>query len=52
MLGSRQLAEAAAAKACVDRAISSSVRSVNNARLTSVYDSRIGVKTISVAALR
>lgn len=49
---SRQLAEVAAVRACVDRAISSSVRSVNDARLTNVYDSRIGVKTISVAALR
>lgn len=49
---SRQLAEAAAAKACINRAISSSVHSVNDARLTSVYDGRIGVQTISVAALR
>lgn len=49
---SRELTEATAAKACIDRAISSSVHSVNNPRLTSVYDSHIGVKTISVAALR
>lgn len=48
----RQLAETAAAKACINRAISTSVRSVNNVRLTNVYDARIGVKTISVAALR
>jgi UrcA family protein len=46
------LAEAAPVKACVDRAVASSVQAVNNARLTSVYDSRNGVKAISVAALR
>jgi UrcA family protein len=49
---SRQLAEAAAAKACVGRAVSSSVQAVNNAKLTRVYDNRNGVKSINVAALR
>lgn len=48
----RQRFESAAVKACIGRAISSSVHSVNDARLTSVYDSDIGVKAISVAALR
>jgi UrcA family protein len=48
----RQLAETAAAKACIHRAVSTSVHAVNNPRLTNVYDARIGVKTISVAALR
>ena len=48
----RQRLESAAVKACIDRAVSSSVHSVNNARLTSVYDSHIGVKPISVAVLR
>jgi UrcA family protein len=48
----RQRFESAAVKACIDRAISSSVHSVNNARLTSVYDSDMGVKAISVAVLR
>jgi UrcA family protein len=36
-VGSRQLEQAAAARACVDRAVGSSVRSVNNMNLTSVY---------------
>ena len=50
---SRQLAEAAAAKACVDRAIFKSVRSVNAPTLTSEYDARAGVaKPINVASLR
>ena len=51
---SRELARAAAAKACVDRAIAASVRSVNNPRLTSVYDARTGGgrQTINVAAVR
>lgn len=41
-VGSRQLAQAAAAKACVDRAIVASVRSVNNPALTSEYNARVG----------
>jgi UrcA family protein len=48
----RQRFESAAVKACIDRAISTSVHSVNNSRLTSVYDSDMGVKPISVAVLR
>jgi UrcA family protein len=51
---SRQLVEAAAARACINRAIASSVHSVNSARLASVYDSHFGVseKTNGVTALR
>ena len=50
---SRELARVAAAKACVDRAITASVRSVNNPRLTSVYHARLGAgaKAISVASI-
>jgi UrcA family protein len=39
---SRQLAVSAAVKACVNRAISTSVRSVNSPKLTSVYNSHFG----------
>src|SRR3984957_5412018 len=39
---SRQLAVSAAVKACVNRAISTSVRSVNSPKLTSVYNSQVG----------
>jgi UrcA family protein len=39
---SRQLAVAVAAKACVNRAVYSSVRSVNSPKLTSVYNSHVG----------
>jgi UrcA family protein len=39
--GSRQLAEVLAVRACVNRAVSASVKSVHNARLASVYDSHI-----------
>ena len=39
---SRQLVVSAAVKACVNRAIYTSVRSVNSPRLTSVYNSRVG----------
>ena len=38
-VGSPELARAAVAKACVDRAIAGAVHGVNNARLASVYDS-------------
>ena len=52
-VGSRQLAEAAAAKACVDRAIVTSVRSVNAPRLTREYNTHAGVaQPINVATLR
>jgi UrcA family protein len=39
---SRQLAVAAAAKACVNRAVYSGVRSVNSPKLTSLYNSHAG----------
>jgi UrcA family protein len=39
---SRQLAVSAAVKACVNRAIYTSVRSVNSPKLTSVYNSQVG----------
>jgi UrcA family protein len=51
--GARGLAEAAAAKACVDRAIFASVRTVNNPQLTSEYNVRVGaVQPIDLASLR
>ena len=50
--GFQPIAIAAPVKACVDRAVASSVHAMNNARLTGVYDSRNGVKALSVAALR
>lgn len=50
---SRRLAEAAAAKACVDRTIFKGVRSVNAPTLTSEYNARAGVaQPINVASLR
>jgi UrcA family protein len=50
---SRRLNEAAVAKACVDRAVSTSVQSVNNAKLTREYDTHFGVaKSITVASVR
>jgi UrcA family protein len=51
---SRQLAVAAAAKACVNRAVYSSVRSVNSPKLTSVYNSHAGAtrQPINLAADR
>ena len=49
----RRLAEAAAAKACVDRAIVTGVRSVNVPTLTSEYNVHAGVaQPINVASLR
>jgi UrcA family protein len=50
--GVAPLAKAAPVKACIDGAVASGVQAVNNARLTSMYDSRNGVKVISVATLR
>jgi UrcA family protein len=48
-----QLAEAKAAKACVDRAISTGVRSVNAPMLTSEYNAHAGVvQPMNVASLR
>ena len=46
------VAIAAPVKACVATAVAASVHAKNNARLTGVYDSRNGVKALSVAALR
>jgi UrcA family protein len=52
-VGSRRLAEAAAAKACADRAIFTAVRSVNAPKLTSEYNAHAGVaQPINVASLR
>jgi UrcA family protein len=50
----RQLAASAAAETCVNRAVTVSVRAVNNPRLTSTYDKHFGVArtAISVASLR
>ena len=50
---SRRLNEAALAKACVDRTMSTSVHSVNNPKLTLEYDAHFGVaKSIKVASVR
>jgi UrcA family protein len=50
---SRQLAEAAAAKACVDQAVYTSVHSVNSVKLTNAYNTRMGVtQPINVASIR
>ncbi len=50
---SRQLAVVAAAKACVGRAVYSSVRTVNSPKLTSVYNSHVGTQqTIKLAVDR
>jgi UrcA family protein len=53
-VGSRQLAEAAAARACVNQAVTASVRAVNNGRLTSTYNEHFGVAqtTLNTASLR
>ena len=51
---SRRLEQAAAVKACVDHAVSASVGSVNNAKLSSEYSARLGgaTKQISLASIR
>ena len=53
-VGSRQLVQAAAAKACVNRAVFSSVRSVNNPTLAREYNAHIGAaqQRINLAADR
>jgi UrcA family protein len=52
-VGSRDLAQAMAAKGCVNRAILASVRSVNSLRLTSEYNTRVGTaQPISIASVR
>jgi len=45
---SRQLEQAAAAKACVRHAVYASVHSVNNVRLTLEFDARMGVAKESI----
>jgi UrcA family protein len=52
-VGSRQLDQAMAARACVERAVTSSVHAVNNPQLTSVYNQHFGVAQapVSVASL-
>jgi UrcA family protein len=51
---SRQWAELAAAKTCMNQAVTASVRAVNNQRLTSTYNEHFGVApaAANVAALR
>ena len=53
-VGARELAQAAAAQACVDRAIARTVKAVNNPKLTGEFNTRMGAaqKQINVAALR
>jgi UrcA family protein len=53
-VGSRQLADATAARICVDRAVTASVRAVNNQRLTNTYNAHFGVAqtAMSVASVR
>ena len=52
-VGVQPLVQAAAAKACVARAIVASVRSVNNPNLTSEYNVRIGAaQPITLASVR
>lgn len=53
-VNSRQLEEAAAARACVDHAVYVSVHSVNNAKLTSEYQAHMGAaqESINVASIR
>jgi UrcA family protein len=53
-VGSRQLEEAAAARACVDQAVVASIRAVNNLQLTNTYNSRFGLAqtAMSVASVR
>jgi UrcA family protein len=52
-VGARDLTEAAAAKACVDQAIFASVRSVDNPKLTTEYNTRIGAaQPITMASVR
>jgi UrcA family protein len=50
----RRLDEAASAKACIDKAVFSSVAAVNNPMLTSEYNARVSgaQKQISVASIR
>jgi len=47
---SRQLQQAAAAKACVDRAIIAGTHAVNHVRLTSTYDAHAGAAQTATSA--
>jgi UrcA family protein len=51
---SRRLEQVTVAKACVDQAVSASVASVNNAKLSSEHSARVGgaTKQISLASIR
>jgi UrcA family protein len=53
-VGSRQLEEAAAARACVEQAVVGSVRAVNNLQLTNTYNSHAGMaqSAMNIAAVR
>ena len=53
-VNSRRLEEAVAAKACVAHAVSASVHSVNNVRLTNEYNAHIGAskESINLASIR
>jgi UrcA family protein len=53
-VNSRRLEEAAAAKACVRHAVYTSVRSVNNVKLTNEYNAHVGgaQESINVASSR
>jgi UrcA family protein len=53
-VNSRRLEEAAAAKACVSKAVYVSVHSVNNVRLTNEYNAHVGVakESINFASVR
>jgi UrcA family protein len=49
-VGSRQLEEAAAARACVDQAVVASIRAVNNLHLTNTYNSHFGLAQTAMSA--
>ena len=53
-VGSRQLDQSAAAKACVNQAVANSVRAVNSRLLTTAYNEHFGVvqTTLDIASLR
>jgi UrcA family protein len=51
---SRQLKEAAAARACIEQAVIGSIRAVNNPRLTNTYNAHVGAgrTATTVASVR
>jgi UrcA family protein len=51
---SRQLKEAAAARACIEQAVIGSIRAVNNPRLTNTYNAHLGAArtATTVASVR